>query len=355
MEQVRVCRFCGHVNPASSTSRCDNCDSFSGLIDVSPAEASQVTRRHHFRFLRSRLLRLAIAVALIVWGGVWGARFFFDLGPNPPGASTSISSAVGPQTWAQSRRTLQNAGFTPDQAPLPQRVKWTYATTQPLLAAPAVAAGRVYLTTEDGRALALEQETGQVIWEYHTGFPSNATPALAGGSVYFTLRPGLVVALDQDTGTLRWEKDIEDPILASPLVAEGTLYIGAADNRLYALDAATGEERWTFAASDWIISSVAYAEGRVVVTSQDSLVRVIDAKSGRRRLVYNAGRGRASPGGAVIQGEMAYFGSYGGRVWAIDRQAKTYPQDRAVLFWKSTLYIWGILSSPPVQRGSIWA
>ncbi|MCH8745913.1 MAG: PQQ-binding-like beta-propeller repeat protein [Chloroflexi bacterium] len=46
-----------------------------------------------------------------------------------------------------------------------------------------MANGRVFLSTEDGRALAFDQDTGQVKWEYHSGFPSGAVPSVAGDLV----------------------------------------------------------------------------------------------------------------------------------------------------------------------------
>ena len=286
----------------------------------------------------------------------------FDLVPlvfPPRGASTNLSASFGPQTWAQARRSAQNTGFTPDPAPLPQRVKWTYATSKRLFASPAVADGRVYLTTEDGRAIALVAQMGQTVWEWEYpggGFPSSSTPAIAGELVIFGLRPGLVIALDRKTGTLRWERDLGATILASPVVANGTAYIGAGDKRLYALDAATGQKRWAFVTNDWIMSSVAYADDSVVVASTGNLIYVVDARTGRSRYVYDTGTGRRiGRGGPAIREGMMYLGSKGGKIWAIDRRAITYPFERGILYWKTSLYVWGVTSKPPVQKGSVWA
>ena len=295
-------------------------------------------------------------MSLVIGLAVWGVVAFLDLGPNPPGATTSLSASTNPQAWAQGRRTPENTGFTPEQAPIPQTVKWTYATSMPLVSSPAVVDDRVYLTTEDGRTIALHRQTGQPIWEYRSDFPSSSTPAVAGDLVFFGLRPGLIVALDRETGTLQWEKDIRSPILASPIVVNGSLYLGTADSKLFVLDATTGQELWTFKVSDWIISSVAYAGDTVVVASKDNVVHIVGAKSGRNRLGYNTGRGRRiGAGGPAIQGDLAYFGTRGGKVWAIDRRATNYPLERTVLFWKTNLFVWGILSSPPVQKGSVWS
>ena len=361
VELVRVCQTCGHFNPADDTERCNNCWlALTGVTGVSRKEAEQGARRDRFHLRRRShlLLGLALAIGLFAW---WMIDLF-DVAPlvfPPAGATTSLSASVGPQTWAHARRTPQNTGFTPDPVPLPQKVRWTYATSEPLITSPAVADGRVYFTTEDGRTIALDAQRGQTVWEWEYpggGFPSSSTPVIAGGLVIFGLRPGMVIALDREAGTLRWERDIGAPILASPVVVNGSVYIGSADKKLYALDAATGQQRWGFATKDWIISSVAYADDTVVVASTGNLIYVVDTSTGRRRLVYDTGRGRGiGTGGPAIQGDMMYLGSKGGKVWAIDRRAITYPFGRGILYWKTNLYAWGVTSKAPVQKGSVWA
>ena len=171
----------------------------------------------------------------------------------------------------------------------------------------------------------------------------------------FTTRPGSVVALHRQSGALRWETHLKSPIVASPIVVQGTVYIGAADKKLYALDAATGQQRWAFATQDWIVSAVAVAGDRVIVASQDSRLHVVGAETGRRRLLYETGMGRHIGVGPAIAGERAYFGTVGARVWAIDWQATTYPWEPALLFWQTNLYLWGMRSTPPVQKGSVWS
>jgi len=355
VEHVRICRFCGHINPAEETARCNNCRSFSGLTTVPRAEGEQIARRKRLGYFRSRLIRFLLVLAPIIGLALWVSWDFLDLAPNPLGPTTNVGASVGSQTWAQARRTPENTGYTPDPAPFPHKVEWTFATSRPLVSSPAVVGDRVYLTTEDGRAVALDRQTGQLLWEYHSGFPSSSTPAVAGRSVLVAFRPGLIAALNRETGSVQWERNIKSPILASPIVVDGTMYVGAADGKLYAFDAAAGGLRWAFESSDWITSPVAYAEDTVIVMPQDSQVHVLDTNTGRNRLTYDTGRGRRSPGGPAIQGDLAYFGSFGGRVWAIDRHAKNYPLDRPILFLKANLFVWGILSTPPVQRGSVWA
>ena len=350
-----MCRSCGHIAAADSRGRCANCGLFSELAILPRPAAERLARQRRRRTWRRRLLYLTVALAVVGGVTVWASGVFFDLGPTPPRATTGLSASLAPYTWAQIRRTPDSSGFTPDAAPFPHQVIWTYRTARPLLASPAVVEDHVYLTTGDGRTVALDRHTGHLVWEYRSGELSSSTPAVAGEAVIVATRPGHIVALHRQTGARRWETAIKSPILASPIVVQGTVYLGAGDKHLYALDAATGRQRWAFATQAWIVSAVAYADGRVIVASQDSRLHVVGAETGRQRLVYETGLGRHIGAGPAIQGERAYFGSVGARVWAIDWHATTYPLERALLFWQTNLYLWGMRSTPPVQKGSVWS
>lgn len=355
MEDVRVCRACGHIDAADRQGRCPECDLYTELAIMPRAEAERLVRRRRRRVRRKRLALLVVLAGLVGAITVWALGVFFDLGPQPPAATTHISASNAPHTWALERRTPLNNGFTPDPAPWPQRLAWTYKTSGRLLAAPAVDEQQVYLATTDGRIVALDQDSGQLLWTYRTSVPSSSTPALADDLVITAVRPGRVLALDRRSGEKQWEADLRQPILASPIVVQGSVYLGTADKKLYALDAATGQQRWAFVTRGWVVSAVAATHDRLLVTSQHSRMHIVSADTGRQRFVYETGLGRQIIAGAVVQGERAYLGSLGGRIWAIDWRQTTYPLERAVLFWQTNLFIWGFLSEPPVQKGSVWS
>jgi outer membrane protein assembly factor BamB len=350
-----VCRSCGHIDPVDSRGRCPTCGLYLELAIVPRPEAEQIARQRRRKVLRRRLVRLTVALAVVGGMTIWALGAYFDLGPSPPSATTSVSASIGPHTWGQIGRTPENSGFTPEMAPFPHHVAWMYRTSKPLLASPAVVEPHVYLTTGDGRTVALDRPTGQPVWEFHTGWLSSSTPAVAGDAVIFAIRPGRVVSLNRRTGVVLWERQLKKPVLASPVVVNGTVYIGSADKRLYALDAATGQQRWAFATQDWIVSAVAYAGDRVIVASQDSRLHVVGAETGRQRLIYETGIGRHIGAAPAVEGDRVYFCSVGGRVWAINWQDTTYPLERGLLFWQTQLYLWGMLSKSPVQKGSVWS
>src|SRR5262249_44890586 len=160
-----LCRSCGHIDAADSRGRCHNCGLFSELAILPRTEAEQLARQRQRRALRRRLLRLPVALALVRGTTVLAFGVFFGLGPSPagprpPSAPTRASASPAPRAWAQVRRTPYSSGFTPDAAPFPQQVAWTYRTSKPLLASPAVVEEHVYITTGDGRTIALDRHTG---------------------------------------------------------------------------------------------------------------------------------------------------------------------------------------------------
>ena len=312
-------------------------------------------RRRWPRFLQRRVLitSIALAVGLITWQLV----VIFDVMPRvfpPATASGDATPSLAPGDWGQVSRTAEGSRFTPDAAPIPTQIKWTFSTSSPLLASPSVVDGRVYLSTDDGRLVVLDAESGNPIWEFFTGARSSSSPAIVGDLVIFAVRPGLVTALNRDTAELVWEVDLESPIYASPVVGDGTVYIGSGASMMFAIDALTGEMRWASPTRDWVIAPAAYAGDTVVVASQGRVVDIFDAKNGRSRLRYDTGRVRFG-GAPAIQGDLAYFSSDGGVVWAIDRQSQTYPAERFIFRVKLNLYVWQLISARPVQRGSTWS
>jgi outer membrane protein assembly factor BamB len=322
---------------------------------VASPGAERQPRSLNFPLWRNRYL--LVFTAVILGFLVWRAVVMFDVGPllfSPDAPTTDLKAVSGPATWAHSRYDFGNTAASPDDAPVPGRVAWTFETSEPLTTSPAVVGDSVYLATGDGRTVCLDAETGALVWEYESGFPSNATPVVTEDAVVTVNRPGRVVALDRATGEIVWENHIKSPVTSSPVLADGALYLGSADTKLYSLDAANGEQRWSYSTGAWITASPAYADGTVAAASQNSQISVVSTRTGRRQLLYDAGGGRTIAGNPVVQGDSVYFASIDGQVWAIDRTARSWPLERTILFWKANLYIWGVISAP-VQKGTVWS
>ena len=355
---MRMCPVCGHVNAGAAVQSCTHC--WARLGEVAPVgseEGAVLSRLFHRRIFRQRLVRWAFLLAAATGFTVWGVLVFFELGPLPPPPVSNINTDTGLNAWAEVRHDPQNTAFSPEQAPTPKTILWTYRTSSALSGAPAAAGGVVYLAANDGTIAALDGRTGEAVWEYRSDLPagSGSTPAVTRDLVIVTMRVGVVIALDRYTGEPVWETDLRPyraPLRGPPSVVNGTVYVGAANHTLYALDAANGILRWSFETRGWVIDPVAYADDTVLVASRDGLLHVLDTNTGRKRFVYDGGF--SVYGGAAVEGDLAYLAAFPSAIYAIDRHAITYPFQRAFWAWQVQFWHWGFIDDFPEQKGSVW-
>ena len=214
----------------------------------------------------------------------------------------------------------------------PFRRIWMFRGRVLLEFPPAVADGRLYLPTFDGRFYALDGATGKPIWRHDSGRCAWASPALARGVLYQTFLNrsrncdartsslgGELDAFDAASGRVRWRAPL-GPSESSPLVADGLVFVGDWTGAVRAIDARTGGRRWAFRTGGPVKGSLALGGGRVFVGSYDGHVYALDARTGR--LAWRAS-GQARLGGAgsfystpaVAYGRV-YIGSTDGKVYS---------------------------------------
>lgn len=211
---------------------------------------------------------------------------------------------------------------------------------------PTLAAGVVYVGSEDGVLYALNAETGVLLWQFNTGYDQFiSASAVASDIVYVTSLTGYLYALDATTGTLIWE--YTGPA-GSVAVANEKVY-AAADKILYALDAGTGALLWKFATEQSLSrSSPAVANGIVYLTSFGNSLYAVNANTGA--LLWKSVAGNAfgnysfysSP--AVANG-VVYVGSDDGYLYALNANS-------GLLLWRYR--IGAELSGPVVVNGMVY-
>ena len=346
------------MNTGADIENCVQCWArLGGVAAVDPERGAVLSRLFHRRLLRQRLARWGFLLAAATGFTVWGVLVFFELGPLPPPPISDMNADVSSNAWAEVRHDPQNTAFSPEQAPAPNKILWTYRTSYALSGAPAAAGGKVYLAANDGIIAALDGRTGEAVWEYRSNLPagSGSSPAVTEDLVVVAMRVGVVLALDRHTGEPVWEADLRPykaPMRGPPSVVNGTVYVGAANHTLYALDAANGNLRWSFETHGWIVDPVAYADDTVMVTSRDGLLHILDTNTGRKRFVYDGGF--SVSGGAAVEGDLVYFAAIPSGVYAVDRKAITYPFERAWWAWQVQFWHWGFIDNYPEQKGSVW-
>ncbi len=67
---------------------------------------------------------------------------------------------------------------------------WTFATRARVESSPAIAGGRVFVGSNDGRFYVLNLANGVKVWEFNTGSPLSASPAIANGRIVIGSQDG---------------------------------------------------------------------------------------------------------------------------------------------------------------------
>lgn len=190
------------------------------------------------------------------------------------------------------------------------------------------------MSTGEDDVFAVSADTGEVLWRHHPGLDQTISVvccgwesrgvALGDGRVYIGQLDGKLVALDQKTGQVVWQTQVarwQDgySITAAPLYVDGMVITGLSGGefgtrgRLTAFDAKTGKERWRFytipapgetGGDTWPKDSAAYKRGGAPVWQTPS----VDPNLG---LLYfttgNAGpdnNGSARPGKNLFAASM---------------------------------------------------
>jgi eukaryotic-like serine/threonine-protein kinase len=79
----------------------------------------------------------------------------------------------------------------------------------------------------------LNAANGKELWSFRTNARVESSPAVAGGRVYIGSNDGRFYVLDLNTGAKVWEFNAGQAVSASPAIAGGRVVVGAQDGKLY--------------------------------------------------------------------------------------------------------------------------
>src|SRR6185369_6300843 len=116
-----------------------------------------------------------------------------------------------------------------------KQIVWRYENPQrkfPYYSSAAVTTSRVVVGGRDklvhGISLA-----GKGVWTFATRARVESSPAIAGGRVFVGSNDGRFYVLNLNTGAKLWEFDAGAPLSASPAIANARIVIGSQDGRLF--------------------------------------------------------------------------------------------------------------------------
>ena len=114
-------------------------------------------------------------------------------------------------------------------------VAWRYEHPQrkfPFYSSAAVTSTRVVLGGRDKLVHGLTLD-GKAAWTFTTRARVESSPAIAGGRVFIGSNDGRFYVLNAANGAKVWEFNAGAPLSASPAIANGRIVIGTQDGRLY--------------------------------------------------------------------------------------------------------------------------
>ncbi|CAN5562978.1 hypothetical protein BH20ACI3_BH20ACI3_38010 [soil metagenome] len=114
-------------------------------------------------------------------------------------------------------------------------IGWRYQHPQrkfPFYSSAAVLQDRIVVGGRDKMVHGLDA-AGKGVWTFTTQARVESSPAIAGGRVFVGSNDGRFYVLNLSTGAKLWEFTAGAPLSASPAIARGRIVIGAQDGRLY--------------------------------------------------------------------------------------------------------------------------
>lgn len=255
---------------------------------------------------------------------------------TPGGAERPQERMVTPERWPQWRGDRGLTGVVPQvdgrQASLPSQLQlaWTVPLGAGTEASPVVAAGMVFVGTEDGTMHALRVADGELAWRRTVAEDDGiAAPALyVDGMVVVGTVRGTVVGLEGGDGTVAWRFATGDQVKGAAAWIEaadgGTdggmdggeklVAVGSDDTVLYGIRLRTGEPVWRYRTDGYVQGTPAVADGRLVVGGCDGQLHVLGAGG------ETVSRVAVSPyvAGVAVRDGIACVVHHGGQVMAVE-------------------------------------
>jgi len=255
------------------------------------------------------------------------------------------ASANPSDNWPMFRGNLEHTGYTPAAGPTDNTLLWSYQTGSGVESSPAVADGRVYVGSYDGKVYCFSAYDNTLIWSYTTGDYVFSSPAVADGRVYVGSYDSKVYCFSAYDNTLIWSYQTGGEVWSSPSVADGRVYVGSDDGKVYCFSAYDNTLIWSYQTGSYVRSSPAVADGRVYVGSDDGKVYCFSAYDNTLIWSYQTG-GKVWSSPSVADGRV-YVGS-------CDYKVYCFKDNENILIWSYQTGGPVSYSSPAVAGGRVY-
>jgi outer membrane protein assembly factor BamB len=219
--------------------------------------------------------------------------------------------------WPQFKRTPDRQGCNlAEQVTLPANLCAWVNFGSPILASPAIVAGKAYCISSRGILARIDLATNSVDWHVSLGGVNNqGCPAVGNGKVYVGCTDGNFYVLNASTGTVLATVPTGSPIMSDPLLTGNGVYFGNFGGTFYALDL-DGNQKWTFDGGTRIQhAAAAYQDQIVFANGKAGLFWLRDNTTAYELVRTNQTDGTYGHGAAFTSPPMIWNGDiYVGRV-----------------------------------------
>lgn len=202
---------------------------------------------------------------------------------------------------------------------------WLTTVRGEILAAPAIADGKVVIKTAAGDVIGFEEASGERVWSVATEVPAlslrgTSAPTIANGGALFGTGNGKLSVAVLDNGLQAWEARLAVPKGATelqrlsdsdstPLVLGNFVYSIAFNGQLTAVELSTGRVVWAREYSSY--QNIAIASGRIFVADVNDSVYGIELSGGIEQWSNTDLTGRRITAPAVLSGNVVVGDEYG--------------------------------------------
>ena len=197
---------------------------------------------------------------------------------------------------------------------------------------PAVDGQTIYAASAEGRVMAMQRESGEVLWKKDLDLPISGAVGVGSGMVLLGTLRGDVIALDAGSGEQKWRAKVTSEVLAAPATNGDVVVVQTQDDKLIAFDASTGNQRWIYESTVPVLTlrgtGAPLIAGRLALAGLASgKVVAVDVQRGlpvwEQRVAIPQGRSELDrvvdiDGGLLLEDNILYVASYQGRAAALD-------------------------------------
>ncbi len=147
---------------------------------------------------------------------------------------------------------------------------------------PVVAAGRVFVGTQEGGVYGIALDDGSTLWSYDMGDPVISTACADAQQVLFADVYGDIVALDAATGQVRWSFTADRTIVTAPLLLaeQDRVFLASHGGTVYCFEWTTGELLWKVQLPAPVQGQLAATDTRLFVPAEDLVVYTLRVSDG---------------------------------------------------------------------------